>query len=129
MLVTVAIGLLVFNAVFLLLWWLIFPEQIESNGSQIFFVVLWLMMSGLLYLGAGWVRYASVVLGILFVLAWYNTAGNNMDTYATMLAKGISLTATVLLFLPPSHRWFRWIFKSEIVEEQREVAERNGKTT
>ena len=74
-LVTIAVTIFSFNAILMLIWWLVLPDEVVSNGSQVFFVLLWLMMAILLYIGAGWVRYASIALVILFAMAWYNTTG------------------------------------------------------
>lgn len=127
--VSIAIGMLVFNAALMLVWWAIEPGQIVSNGSQVFFVTLWLMMAGLLYVGAGWVRYASIVLALLFVFAWYNTGDTNTDNAGTISAKVLAVIATALLFLPASHRWFRWIYRTELEQERAESEKRKAQTT
>ena len=126
MLVTIAVTIFSFNAILMLIWWLVLPDEIVSNGSQVFFVLLWLMMAILLYIGAGWVRYASIALVVLFAMAWYNTTGTNTDSLGTSIAKVMSLIATALVFLPTSHRWFRWIFKTEIEEDRREETRRKA---
>lgn len=127
--VTVAIGILIFNAVLMLIWWAVQPDQIVSNGSQVFFVTLWLMMAGLLYIGSGWVRYASIVLALLFVFAWYNTGDTNTDNIGTISAKVLAVIATALLFLPQSHRWFRWVYRTELEKEREEADKRKAQAS
>ena len=123
--VTIACEIFIFNSVLLLLWWLFLPEQIVSNGSQVFFMTMWLMMATLLFIGVGWVRYASLGLLLLFVLAWYNTGAGSTDNIATSIAKGLSFVATALLFIPPSHKWYRWIYKTELAEERNVETDHN----
>ena len=127
--VTVAIGILIFNAVLMLTWWAVQPEQIVSNGSQVFFMTLWLMMAGLLYIGSGWVRYAAIVLSLLFVFAWYNTGDSNTDNLGTISAKVLAVIATALLFLPQSHRWFRWVYRTELEKERGEADKRKAQAS
>ena len=124
--VNIAVWIFAFNALLMIVWWVFLPNQVVSNGSQVFFVTLWLMIAGLFYVGAGWVRYAAILLWVLFILAWYNTMGLNTDNPATLIAKVFSLIAIVLAFLPSSHKWFRWIYLTEIEEEHQEKARRKA---
>jgi len=48
--------------VVLLVVWIAWPEQVVSNGGQVFFIMLWSVLAYVTFRGAGWVRYAIVAI-------------------------------------------------------------------
>ena len=109
--VYIAVGLLAFNSLILIAWWSVFPEQIESNGGQVFFIMLWTACAWAIVAGAGWVRYAIALTIVFFVwgianadTGWNSIHDINLGDVTTKLVACISV---VLLFAPSSVRWFQ----------------------
>ena len=107
----VGASLLECNALLLLLWWLIFPEDVSSNGAQVFFILLWFSAAWGLVLGEGWIRIGIVCLLLAFVWGIVNqpsiaTAFVKLN-FAEILSKLVALVAVVLLYFPATHRWFK----------------------
>lgn len=102
--------LLEFNSLLLLIWWLIFPEDISSNGAQVFFIMLWFSAAWGLLVGEGWIRIGIACLLIAFIWGIVNQPSINEAiaklNFADILSKLVALVAVVLLYLPASHRWF-----------------------
>lgn len=103
--------MLEFNSILLLIWWLIFPEDVSSNGAQVFFIMLWFSAAWGLLLGEGWIRIGIACLLIAFVWGIVNqpSIGEALVklNFADVLSKLVALTAVLLLYLPTSHRWFK----------------------
>lgn len=103
--------LLEFNSFLLLLWWLVFPEDIASNGAQVFFIMLWFSAAWGLLLGEGWIRVGIACLLIAFVWGIVNqpsmTEAFTKLNFADVMSKLVALIAVSLLYLPTSHRWFK----------------------
>ncbi len=103
--------LLEFNSFLLLVWWLVFPEDIASNGAQVFFIMLWFSAAWGLLLGEGWIRVGIACLLIAFVWGIVNqpsmTEAFTKLNFADVASKLVALIAVSLLYLPTSHRWFK----------------------
>ena len=103
--------LLEFNALLLLAWWLVFPDDISSNGAQVFFIMLWFSAAWGLILGEGWIRIGIACLLIAFVWGIVNQPSFDEAlsklNIAEVLSKLVALVAVLLLYLPTSHRWFK----------------------
>lgn len=111
--VKVASALLVANSLILVAWWFIEPSGVESKGAQVFFSILWLSVGISVFRGYGWVRYATFVVLVIFLVEVINT-GTPMSalqhmSFGDQTSKGIALVALVLLFLPQSGRWYKQI--------------------
>ncbi len=102
--------LLEFNSLLLLIWWLIFPEDVPSNGAQVFFIMLWFSAAWGLLVGEGWIRIGIACLLVAFIWGIVNQPSINEAiaklNFADILSKLVALVAVVLLYLPASHRWF-----------------------
>ena len=100
-----------FNAVILLLWWMLFPSAVVSNGGQVFFILLWLGVAWGIYLGEGWIRVGLAAIVIAFAWGLINQPsileGLGNSTFAEVLSKLTALIAVVLLYLPPANLYFR----------------------
>lgn len=110
-LVTIAAALLLFNVVVLFVGWIAAPAAIQSNGAQVFFMIMWFAVAISVYRGMSWVRYAIVAALVVFVCEILN-AKEPLSMVRQMglgdqLSKSIGLVAVVLLFLPQSHNWYR----------------------
>jgi len=103
--------LLEFNSLLLLVWWLVFPDDISSNGAQVFFIMLWFSAAWGLLLGEGWIRIGIACLLIAFVWGIVNqpSIGEALAklNFADVASKLVALVAVSLLYLPTSHRWFK----------------------
>ncbi len=102
--------LLLLNVFVLLAWWIAVPQQVESNGAQLFFMIVWFSVSIAIFRGMSWVRYAIVVTLVVFLCEIMNSQ-QPMNMVVQMglgdqLSKSIALVAAILLFLPQSHQWF-----------------------
>lgn len=106
----VGVGLLFFNALALLLWWVFFPQQVVSNGAQVFFVLLWFAAGWGFLTGEGWVRVGLLIVVIAYVWGLVNQPslleGIAKINLADHVSKFTALAAVVLAYLPVSHRWF-----------------------
>ena len=113
MTVSVASLILLLNVPVLIGWWLIAPSNIESNGAQVFFSILWFSVGISLFRGMGWVRYAILAFLIVFLVEILNT-GEPLSAMQQMplcdqASKSMALVALILLFLPPSSQWYKQI--------------------
>lgn len=111
--VSVASLLLVLNVLVLIGWWLIAPSDIESNGAQIFFTILWFSVGISVFRGYGWVRWAILAFLIVFLVEILNTGqpigAMQQMSFGDQASKSMALVALVLLFLPQSHQWYKQI--------------------
>lgn len=111
--VSIASVLLVLNVLILTGWWAIAPDQVESNGAQVFFTILWLSVGISVFRGFGWVRYATLAVLVIFFVEILNTG----EPLAALLymplgdqaSKSLALVAVLLLFLPQSNQWYKQI--------------------
>ncbi|MCY3883597.1 MAG: hypothetical protein OXG24_01640 [Gammaproteobacteria bacterium] len=122
--VSVASLLLVLNVFILTGWWAIAPDQVESNGAQVFFTILWLSVGISVFRGFGWVRYATFAVLVVFLIEVINT-GEPIEALQHMplgdqASKFLALIALVLLFLPQSNQWYRQIREYAKALEARE---------
>jgi hypothetical protein len=111
--VSVASLLLVLNVLVLVGWWMIAPSDIESNGAQVFFSILWFSVGVSVFRGYGWVRYAILAVLIVFLIEVLNTGqplgALQQMPFGDQASKSMALVALVLLFLPQSNQWFKQI--------------------
>ena len=111
--VSVASLLLVLNVLVLVGWWLIAPNDIESNGAQVFFTILWFSVGVSVFRGYGWVRYAILAVLIVFLVEILNTGrpfgALQQMPFGDQASKSMALVALILLFLPQSHQWYKQI--------------------
>ena len=98
------------SAVVLLVVWIVWPEQVVSNGGQVFFIMLWTFLAHVTFRGAGWVRFA---IAAIFVVALWGlaNAASPLESMASLtpwevLCRALQVGALVLLCLPQAHRWF-----------------------
>ena len=107
----VGAGLLEFNSVLLLIWWLVFPEDIASNGAQVFFIMLWFSAAWGLLLGEGWIRIGIACLLVAFVWGIVNQPSMieafTKLNFAEVASKFVALIAVSLMYLPTCHLWFK----------------------
>ena len=111
-LVSSASSILAVNALLLLIWWVFSPSGIQSNGAQMFFMVVWLAVSYAIYYGQGWVRYALIFMTVVFVGEMFNAREPFFEFFAAMsldekLTKILCLGCIVLLFTKESNQWFK----------------------
>ena len=103
--------LLTCNSLLLLAWWLLFPEDIASNGAQVFFILLWFSAAWGLLLGEGWIRIGIACLLIAFVWGIFNQSSISEAltklNFADVASKLVALIAVALLYLPACHHWFK----------------------
>lgn len=103
--------LLEFNSFLLLIWWLVFPEDVSSNGAQVFFIMLWFSAAWGLILGEGWIRIGIACLLIAFIWGIVNQPSISEAftklNFADVASKFVALVAVLLLYLPTCHRWFK----------------------
>ncbi len=111
--VSVASLLLVLNVLILVGWWLIAPSDIESNGAQVFFTILWFSVAISVFRGYGWVRWAILAVLIVFLVEILNTGepigAMQQMPFGDQASKTMALVALILLFLPQSHQWYKQI--------------------
>lgn len=104
-------GLLGLNAVILLGWWILNPSDVESNGAQLFFILLWGTIAYAIYRGHSWVRYAIAVVVIAGFVEIINAHAPSelisKLSWDEKITKAIGLLAVLLLFYPISHRWYK----------------------
>ena len=98
------------SAVVLLMVWIIWPEQVVSNGGQVFFIVLWTFLAYVTFRGAGWVRFAIVAIFVV-ALAGLENAASPLESITSLapwevLCRALQVGALVLLCLPQARRWF-----------------------
>lgn len=108
------------SALVLLAVWIAWPEQVVSNGGQVFFIMLWTLLAYAAFRGAGWVRYA--VAAVFVVALWgVANAASPLESVANLppweaLCRALQIAAFVLLCLPRAHRWFAAVTASNIEE-------------
>ena len=122
--VSVASLLLGLNVLVLIGWWLIAPSDIESNGAQVFFTILWFSVGISVFRGYGWVRWAILAVLIVFLVEILNTGqpigAMQQMSFGDQASKSMALFALVLLFLPQSHQWYKQIKEYAKALEARE---------
>lgn len=111
-LVLIASSILAANALILLIWWVFSPTGIQSNGVQVFFMIVWLAVSYAIYYGQGWVRYALIFLTVVFVGEMFNARESFFEFFAAMsfdekLTKLLCVGCIVLLFTKESNQWYK----------------------
>ena len=99
------------SALVLLMVWIVWPEQVVSNGGQVFFVMLWTALAYVTFRGAGWARFAIVAIFIVALWGLANAA-SPLESMASLtpwevLCRALQLGALGLLCLPEANRWFR----------------------
>lgn len=109
--VSAAAGLLLGAAVALLAGWIIWPEQVSSNGARVFFIMLWVLFAHACMRGFGWVRFAiATIFGASLWGAWNSGAfANGLATQINAqdaVCRAMQAAAFVLLCLPVAGRWF-----------------------
>ena len=104
-------GLLGLNAAILLGWWILIPADVESNGAQLFFILLWGTIAFAIFRGHSWVRYAIAVVVVAGLVELINAhaPGELIKTLSwdEKISKSVGLLAVVLLFHPISHSWYK----------------------
>ena len=111
-LVSIASSILAVNALILLIWWVFSPNGIQSNGAQMFFMIVWLTVSYAIYCGQGWVRYALIFMTVVFIGEMFNSRDPFFQFFAAMsvdekLTKMLCVGCIVLLFTPEANQWFK----------------------
>ena len=120
--ISIASYLLALNALCLLLWWLIMPETVISNGAQVFFILLWGSAAISLYVGIGWVRHGILAVLLVSVVGLLNTT-NTFDGWtalnlADQVTRLVALGAVVALYLPNSRHWFSRMRERQVLRLQ-----------
>lgn len=104
-------GILAFNAVMLLVWWVLFPEQVPSNGAQVFFIMLWLGAAWGIVSGESWIRVGIVAVLCIYVLGLMNQPslieGFSKINPSDHLSKLLALVAVVLFYEKSTRHWFK----------------------
>ena len=104
------------SALVMLMVWIVYPDQVDSNGGQIFFIMLWTLLGYVATRGGGWVRYAIAAVFVVALWGLVNTAAPLESiaghTPAEILCRALQAGALVLLYLPQSHRWFQAVATS-----------------
>lgn len=120
--VSIASYLLAGNALFLLLWWLIMPQTVVSNGAQVFFIILWGSSAAALYLGISWVRHGILAVLVVSFIGLVNTTnvweGWSAFNFGDQVTRLVAFGATVPLYLPISRRWFLYIREQQLLRLQ-----------
>ena len=111
--VSIAAGLLLGTAAVLMLGWIAWPDQVVSNGGQVFFIMLWSILAYAAFAGLGWVRLAIAAILVTNVWAFLNapSTGSAWDSMsaADVVSRTIQMAALIILCLPESNRWFEAI--------------------
>ena len=119
--ISIAGYLLFANAICLLLWWILHPQSVESNGAQVFFIVLWLSSAVALLLGIGWVRHGIFAICIVSVIGIANAPsiwiGWSALNIADQVSRVVALIVTVLVYLPSSRQWFLYMREQQLARE------------
>lgn len=130
-LVKVVAALLVFNSALLLFWWFFFAGDVQSNGAQLFFMILWLSFAWAVYHGLGGVRYALLLLIIVFVGEVINSRAPAeflwQMSFDEKVTKAVGIICFFLLFTPAPYQWYRNIklaYKAEeaLLKKQKKAA-------
>ena len=115
--ISVATAAMSASAVVLLMVWIIWPEQVVSNGGQVFFIVLWTFLAYVTFRGAGWVRFAIVAIFVV-ALSGLANAASSLESMASLktwevICRALQIGALVLLCLPQARRWFAAVAASD----------------
>ena len=108
--ISVAAAAMLASAAVLLMVWIVWPDQVVSNGGQVFFIILWTALAYVTFRGAGWVRYA--IVAIFAVTLWgIANAASPLESITSLapsevLCGALQVGALVLLLFPQAHRWF-----------------------
>ena len=115
--ISVAAAAMFASALVLLMVWIAWPEQVVSNGGQVFFIMLWTALAYVAFRGAGWVRYAIVAIFVVALWGIANAAAPLESIVALapweVLCRALQAGALVLLCLPEAHRWFTAVAASD----------------
>lgn len=115
--ISVAAAAMFASAVVLLVVWIVWPEQVVSNGGQVFFIMLWTVLAHVAFRGAGWVRYAIVAIFVVAIWGVVNAASplESITGLALwqVLCGTLQVAALALLCLPRAHRWFSAVAASD----------------
>ena len=118
--ISVAAAAMFASALVLLAVWIVWPDQVVSNGGQVFFIMLWTLLAYVSFRGAGWVRYA---IAAVFVVALWGVANaaSPLESMANLpsweiLCGALQICAFVLLCLPRAHHWFAAVAASDSEE-------------
>ena len=110
-LVTIAGALLAVAAAALLGEWVLMGGVVESNGAQVFFILLWGYLAVATLRGHGWVRGAIIAILMVTVWGFVNasswTAALAATSTGALFGKTLAVAALALLFLPATTEWFR----------------------
>ncbi|MCE2436423.1 MAG: hypothetical protein J4F97_00195 [Pseudomonadales bacterium] len=116
--ISLAVLLICANVVLLVLFWVLAPAEVKSNGGQVLGIVFWCWMAWACAFGHGWCRWFVLVALVAFAVGVYNSGmvhawGDALDQLArhsdpvTTTTKAMGVVIAALLFLPTSRRWFR----------------------
>lgn len=109
--IQIAMGLMVLNALLLILWWIFIPDSVLSNGAHVFFITVWLGAAWGTYLGESWIRVGIVAIVVAFIWGLINQPtiqdGLAAVSYAELISKITAVICAVLLYLPQTNAWFR----------------------
>lgn len=115
--ISVAAAAMFASAVVLLMVWIVWPEQVVSNGGQVFFIMLWTVLAHVTFRGAGWVRYAIVAIFVVAIWGVANAASplESITGLAPweVICRALQVGALALLCLPRAHRWFSAVSASD----------------
>ena len=115
--IAVAAAAMFASAVILLMVWIAWPEQVVSNGGQVFFIMLWTVLAYVTFRGAGWVRYAIVAIFVVAIWGVVNAASplESITGLAPweVICRALQAGALALLCLPQSHHWFAAVSASD----------------
>jgi hypothetical protein len=108
--VTIAAALLLGSAVLLAANWIVRPASVISNGGQVFFIMLWLLMAHAAFRGLSWVRLA--IFAIFAASAWGLMNEGSISvaltdtTFTDVTVSIFQITALLLLSVPTANKWF-----------------------
>lgn len=111
--VTIAAALLLGSAILLVGDWIARPANVVSNGGQVFFIMLWILMAQAAFRGLGWVRIAIVAIFSASVWGLINAESTSATlanlTFVDAVFSVFQITALLLLLLPTATKWFSCI--------------------
>ena len=114
--ILIAAASMLASAGILLIVWIGWPDEVISNGGQVFFIMLWTALAYVTLRGAGWVRFA--MLAIFVVALWgHANAASPLESMTSLapwevLCRVLQIGALALVCLPQAHRWFRAVAAS-----------------
>ena len=111
LLVVAAAAILCFNAFILLVWWVLIPSDVQSNGAQIFLMIVWITVGWAIFNGHGWVRYAMITMTGVFVGEIINAREPMIEFFMAMsfdekITKFLCVGCIGLLFTPAANKWY-----------------------